>query len=211
MPFHGRLSGTTAMSTTENTPESEAVKAPPQIRMRRPSLDELPPLDVPLGLTLRTAESQDEPALAALLASAFEDDSWTVERVQKSLTQADDVYQVFVLVGESGDLMATASSQFRPGDTRSGFVHWVGANPTIKVKGQRLGYRVSLAVLHDLKARGFSSSTLITDDFRLPAIKTYLNLGFLPLVTHESHPERWQKVAAGLGIPPLGLLYETAV
>ena len=180
---------------------------PPQFKMRRPSLGDLPPLEIPPGLTLRTAGPEDEPALAALLTTAFGDAGWTVERVQRALTQAADVARVFVLAAEDGTLVATASAQLPPGETRTGLVHWVGADPSRK--GRRIGYVVSLAVLHELKERGCSAAALYTDDFRLPAIKTYLNLGFLPLVTHESHPARWRTVAEGLGIQPLGLLYET--
>jgi mycothiol synthase len=189
---------TNAPSSAENLP---------QLKMRRPSLDDLPPLETPPGLTLRTAGPEDEPALAALLTTAFGDAGWTVERVQRALTQAEDVARVFVLAAEDGTLVATASAQLPPGETRTGLVHWVGADPARK--GRRIGYAVSLAVLHELKERGCSAAALYTDDFRLPAIKTYLNLGFLPLVTHESHPARWRTVAEGLGIQPLGLLYET--
>lgn len=189
---------TNALSPSENLP---------QLKMRRPSLEDLPVLEVPPGLTLRSAGAEDEHALAALLAVAFDDTGWTVGRVQRSLTQAEDVARVFVLTTEEGILVATASAQIPPGETRTGLVHWVGADPSRK--GRRIGYAVSLAVLHQLKERGCSAAALFTDDFRLPAIKTYLNLGFLPLVTHESHPGRWHAVAQGLGIPPLGLLYET--
>jgi mycothiol synthase len=179
----------------------------PQLKMRRPSLEDLPLVETPPGYFLRDAVPEEEPALATLLATAFDEAGWTVERVQKALTQAADVVRVVVLAADDGTLVATASAQLPPGETRTGLVHWVGADPTRK--GKRFGYWVSLAVLHELKAHGCSSAALFTDDFRLPAIKTYLNLGFLPLVTHESHPERWRKVASGLGIPPLGLLHET--
>ena len=192
---------------TANPSADDSGERLPQLKMRRPSLDDLPPVEIPHGYLLRGATSADEPAVAALLATAFDDAAWTVERVQKALTRAADVARVLVLAADDGNLVATASVQLPPGETRTGLVHWVGADPVRK--GKRFGYWVSLAVLHELKARGCSAAALFTDDFRLPAIKTYLNLGFLPLVTHESHPERWRKVAGGLGIPPLGLLHET--
>jgi mycothiol synthase len=197
----------TAAPTANPSADNSGSERLPQLKMRRLSLEDLPPVETPHGYVLRDAVPEDEPALAALQATAFDDAGWTVERVQKALTQAADVVRVFVLAADDGTLVATASVQMPPGETRTGFVHWVGADPARK--GKRFGYWASLAVLHELKARGCSAAALFTDDFRLPAIKTYLNLGFLPLVTHESHPERWRKVAAGLGIPPLGLLHET--
>ena len=40
---------------------------------------------------------------------------------------------------------------------------------------------------------------LLTDDFRTPAIKTYLKLGFVPDLSHPSYEDRWLKVLAALG------------
>ena len=41
---------------------------------------------------------------------------------------------------------------------------------------------------------------LDTDDFRLPAIKNYLNLGFVPVYAGESHLLRWQSIFKKLDI-----------
>ncbi|HHY83306.1 MAG TPA: hypothetical protein GX505_11630 [Clostridiales bacterium] len=46
-----------------------------------------------------------------------------------------------------------------------------------------------------MKKEGWTSAVLETDDFRLPAIKTYFRLGFQPKFTHESHPDRWDKIS----------------
>ena len=41
-------------------------------------------------------------------------------------------------------------------------------------------------------------AALLTDDPRLPAIKTYLNLGFVPEHRDDTHPARWEAVAGRL-------------
>src|SRR5690606_36526282 len=69
-------------------------------------------------------------------------------------------------------------------------------------RGKGLGKLVSVAVLNDLYERGFRRCMLRTDDFRLPAIKTYLDLGFVPDMKDDSHPERWAKVWDALGRVP---------
>jgi len=75
----------------------------------------------------------------------------------------------------------------------TGYVHMVGALP--EYRGRKLGYLVSLAAMHKLKCEGFSKAVLQTDDFRLPAIKTYLDLGFVAdLSVHDSMPGRWEAV-----------------
>jgi mycothiol synthase len=65
-------------------------------------------------------------------------------------------------------------------------------------QGQKLGYIVSLAVLNMFVERGCKDAVLETDDHRLPAIKTYRNLGFHPEHRHETHPERWARILADL-------------
>jgi mycothiol synthase len=39
---------------------------------------------------------------------------------------------------------------------------------------------------------GKEASILETDDFRIPAIKTYLRMGYKPLLIHENQAERWK-------------------
>ena len=47
--------------------------------------------------------------------------------------------------------------------------------------GYRLGKWVSLAVLYYHRQQDFKCAVLGTDDFRLPAIKTYLTRDFMPI------------------------------
>ena len=44
---------------------------------------------------------------------------------------------------------------------------------------------------------------LDTDDFRMAAIKTYLNLGFVPVYVEEGQPKRWSDIFEQLGIPSM--------
>jgi len=164
-----------------------------QLLMRRLSLDDLPPLPAPEpGLTLRRARSSDEPRLAELLRAAFQDDRWTVERVRRGLTQASDVAATLVLDNGS-ELLATASARLLPKVfPGSGYVHWVAASP--QHPGRRLGYLVSLAVLHEFTHLGCRDAVLETDDFRLAAVRTYLNLGFEPVYPDEAHRARWEEI-----------------
>jgi len=77
-----------------------------------------------------------------------------------------------------------------------GYVHMLGVVPEHQGKG--LGYALVLCTLHFFKDRGFQEAVLDTDDFRLPAIKTYLNLGFEPVYVDEGHLSRWKTVLAKL-------------
>ena len=50
--------------------------------------------------------------------------------------------------------------------------------------------------------QGIARARLETDDVRIPAITIYLSVGFRPLLTHESHLQRWRKVYHTLGLDP---------
>jgi mycothiol synthase len=181
----------------------------PQLQMLRPTLNDLPPLIPPPGFSVRPADPSDGAGIAAILASSFQDTEWTADKVSTHLFGAPDVKEVLVVVKDDGTVVATASVQAPPREMQRGLVHMVGASASYS--GKRLGYTVSLAVLQELRLLGCSEAALSTDDFRLPAIKTYLNLGFVPLVNHASHPERWKHVAEALGIGPLPSIHEAAV
>ncbi len=166
-----------------------------QLHMRRADLQNLPPLQLPDGYTLREYSKDDESGIATLLQTTF-GDVWTTERVQRELTEAADVKQTYV-IEHNAEIVATASARLLPQMyPNAGYVHYVAAAPGHA--GKKLGYIVSLATLHEFARLGCTSAVLDTDDFRLPAVKTYLNLGFVPHHTDDTHAERWTTVQANL-------------
>ncbi len=66
---------------------------------------------------------------------------------------------------------------------------WVAVHP--EHRGHGLALQVCRAVLGFMREQGHRYAYLMTEDFRLPAIKTYLRLGFEPELTDPSHPGRW--------------------
>ena len=162
-----------------------------QLHMRRPNLDRLPLLALPKGFALREATAADAPGLALLLGMAFPEIDWPESSVHSQLFQDLTVKKTLLIVEEeTGRLAATASARLLPGKyPGAGYVHWVGADPAFR--GLRLGRLVSLAVLYAFVEMACTSSVLDTDDFRIPAIKTYLALGFAPEISDPSHADRW--------------------
>ena len=176
---------------------TEPAPAPTQLLMHRPDLEGEPLVPVlPPGYEVRLANTEDEAALAALLSTAFAElGVWTVETVRERLTQAEDVDAVYVVAFE-GEPVATASSRHdHERFAGSGYVHWVGALPTHSGKG--LGSALMDQMLVDFRARGYRDAVLETDDFRLPAIRTYLRHGYVPVtenVKGENHLKRWSAI-----------------
>jgi len=60
--------------------------------------------------------------------------------------------------------------------------------------GRRLGTVVMAKVIRRFFADGRTFSILETDDFRLPAIASYLGQGFIPHYIDPDHEGRWSKV-----------------
>jgi len=78
-----------------------------------------------------------------------------------------------------------------------GELGWVAGDP--EHRGRRLGAVVCAAVVARLIDAGYRRVYLKTDDGRLPAIKTYLDLGFEPLPFADGMEERWKVVEKALG------------
>jgi mycothiol synthase len=54
---------------------------------------------------------------------------------------------------------------------------------------------------YQMDREGRTRAVLNTDDFRIPAIKTYLNLGFLPVLADHDYYDRWKSLSNTLGRP----------
>lgn len=96
--------------------------------------------------------------------------------------------------GATGSLVAAAMATHGASEMHpfGGELGWVAADPDHK--GKRLGLAVSAAATRRFLACGYTEIYLKTDDFRLPAIKTYLRLGYEPLPFCDGMSERWEQV-----------------
>ncbi len=78
-------------------------------------------------------------------------------------------------------------------DKKHGLIHMVGTKP--EFRGLGLGNLMCDVALWVLKKEGMKTASLKTDDWRIPAIKTYLKIGFVPDVESEAdYKERWDKI-----------------
>jgi len=168
-----------------------------QLIMVRPGLTDIP--EAPASpAVVRQANESDADQLAALLTDAF-DDPWTRQILDDRLLAADDVDAIFVAEID-GQIVATASSRQGPEDLPDhGCLHWVASSPAMR--GQQLGAIVSIRVLRHFAESGFPSAMLRTDDGRIPAVRTYLKLGFIPYYPDDDHLARWSALFPRLLAP----------
>ncbi|MXY50258.1 MAG: GNAT family N-acetyltransferase [Gemmatimonadetes bacterium] len=180
-----------------------------QLRMMRPDLEDLPEISVPDGYALRTYRPGDEAAWCEIMNTGIGTD-WTAEKCRKELTDTEpfmaDGCFFAMRTGEAGEAVATACAYdvqpegISAAQVHAAQVHMVCAKPAHRGRG--LGRLVTLAVLHYMRERGYAAAFLGTDDFRVPAVRTYLGLGFIPDYIEDSHRLRWSSVFAEIGEQP---------
>ncbi len=152
--------------------------------------------DLPEGYIMRTFRSGDEAGYDLLMKKTgfdyWEDDAGSVN-ANKALPGG----LFFIVHTASKSLVATAGCFHNPAlDPRGAELGWVAVDPDYR--GKKLGYIICAAVTARFAEVGYKQVHLLTDDYRLPAIKTYLRLGWKPFIHKAKMMERWQEVFAQL-------------
>ena len=170
---------------------------PPQLDMTFNKFESLPGLELPHGYSLATLEERSVDDWIEALSATGQLGEWDHKKAGEWLEGERHAIKAgtFFIIFDDRPVATACAIDATSTETRPEF-GWVSASPDHQGKG--LGYQVSLAALLFIKERGCRATFLHTDDTRLPAIKTYLNLGFEPEITHESHPKRWKEVYAKL-------------
>lgn len=175
---------------------------PDQLRMLWPKrlFGNCPQIELPKDYKLRSFREGDEKMYVELMRKAgFKD--WSAGQVQSILNNPlspDGVY----FIAFDGKLVATAcaldrtSKNKRDAGDRIGELGWLACNPAHR--GKHLGKVVCAAVLNHFLSHNYCSIFLLTDDWRLAATKTYLELGFEPVVDTTEMRRRWGKVSDNL-------------
>jgi len=168
----------------------------PQLQMLYPPerFASIPEPELPGGYSLRHIRPGEEEQYLALLRSVGFAEDWTVADVQRFMRNVLPGGFFVVEHTATGRLVATAMANHSPSEQHpnAGVLDWVAADPEHRGKG--LGKVVVYAVLRLLIQRGYQRIYLLTDDWRLPAIATYLSLGWEPLIDNEEMRLRWDKV-----------------
>ena len=174
----------------------------PQLQMVWPQsrLDSPPEVPLAAGYELRTFRPGDEEAYIRLMERAGFD-GWTVERLAASMRPVLPGGFIVIVHTATGALVVTARSEHKPRDDYpfGGAIGWVAADPDHRGKG--LGAAATAAATARLIQASYRNIYLLTDDWRLPAIKTYLRLGYVPRLFQPDILGRWREVCEKLNWP----------
>lgn len=188
-----------------------------QLKMLRPSAPVTPRL-LPKGYTVSMYRGTEE-ELTAWLDMCFKGQllpenppesgnyrDWFKVTVldYADLNPAEDV--VFILDPAGAPVASICAVKH---GEEQGYIHMVAAHPDFR--GLGIGHAMLAFALEKLEARHCTYSILTTDDFRLPAIKTYLDAGFRPVLRDDPDSDqraRWDAVIAKLGYEPVEYLTE---
>lgn len=83
-------------------------------------------------------------------------------------------------------------------ETKEGYIHMVACKEECRGKGY--GSLLNKIAIHTLKEQGMETAYLTTDDWRIPAIKSYLRIGFEPDVSNDDFKTRWRKIFTDLNL-----------
>jgi mycothiol synthase len=163
-------------------------------------LDQPPEARTPPGYLLRTYQPGDEAPFCRLMAMAgFE--GWDEQLLRPWLGRVVPGGWFFVVEEKSGEMAVTAMTTHNASEEHpfGGELGWVAGNPAHAGRG--LGLTVCAAVTVRFLAAGYFNIYLKTDDWRLPALRTYLKLGYLPFLFQPDMEGRWKAVCSQLQWP----------
>ena len=169
---------------------------PDEIVMRRPDLDCLRQPALPPGYTLRAYRNGDEKPWGDLYAAAFAELQGMHELARKTfldspLWRPDRAW--FVCAANVPVACTVAWEDAGLWGPRVGQIHWVATHPAHLRRG--LARACVVAALDWMRGR-YDSAALITQTYRVAAIKLYVDLGFVPwMEAFADMPERWLKIS----------------
>jgi GNAT superfamily N-acetyltransferase len=175
------------------------------VDMIRPHLRDIPPVDFPDGFGIRTMRPDE----AGLWADVQRDAEPFMDDITEGLFYAEfgtdlpaTTRRCFFIVNERGAAVGTISAWYdRDYKGRDyGRIHWVAVRPAF----QRLGLaKAGLSHAMRCLARWHERAYLSTQTRRLPAIRLYLDFGFVPDLEPPGAREAWREVRAALEHPAL--------
>ncbi len=157
-----------------------------------------PSVRLPSAYRLRTYQPGDEVRFYEVMELAGWP-GWDGEKLQPWVERMLPGGWFMAVHEESGVIVATNMAIYSDAYPSGGELGWLAGDPSHS--GNGLGLAVAAAVTARFLEAGCHPIHLYSEDFRLPALKTYLRLGYIPLLFAPEISERWQVICAQLQWP----------
>jgi len=173
----------------------------PQLRMKWPSASRrhCPPVNPPAQYAVRTFRIGDEQAFLTLM-SCLDFEPWDEAKLAYNMNRIIPEGWFFA-TDSSHQIVATAMClhNYSGRSPFTGDVGWVACHPDHRSQG--LGRCLCASVTRRFLEAGYTAIQLHTEYYRLPAIKTYLHLGYVPSIASPKTLALWEGVCAKLSWP----------
>ena len=173
-----------------------------QLRMVWPEglLGAAPAVCIPGGYSLRTYQPGDEAQFFHVMELAGWP-GWDGDRLRPWRPRILPEGWFMVVHAETGRIVATAMalSDMSEFGTVGGELGWVASD--LAHAGRGLGMAVSAAATRRMLQVGYRHIHLYTEHYRLPALKVYLKLGYIPYLYLPEMHDRWRDICEQLHWP----------
>jgi mycothiol synthase len=174
----------------------------PQLElMLPPEIGQVLVSDVPPGYRLRTFGQADEADMVRLLRQAGFSD-FNIEYLRDALSICLPQGCFVVEHIETGVLVSTMMARHlaSPKYPFGGRIDWLATDPGHRGRG--LAAICASSATQRLMEAGYRNIWVTTDDHRLGALKIFIDIGFLPVMSTENE-KRWKQVfhALNYGLP----------
>ena len=175
--------------------------------MYRPHMDNIPVFPLVEGHIFKPFAEGDAEAWVAVQNAANESyGGVTMKTFEGDFGGQEDKLadRSWFVVSPEGKNIASITAWWRMDcdrDPQMGLIHWVAVLPECQGKG--IGKSIMTQAMQRL-AEEYPDAYLSTSSARIPAIKVYLDFGFLPDMEKENAAEGWEEVREHLKHPALG-------
>lgn len=128
------------------------------------------------------------------LSDGKQDDAYYRDCMIDSYPNYEEDKCFFVIEGEKAVASLTVICDR---EKKEGYIHMVACHESARGKGY--GTLLNNVALITLKEEGMETAYLTTDDWRIPAIKSYLRADFMPDLSTDDFKERWSKIYGIIG------------
>ena len=114
---------------------------------------------------------------------------------------------IFFIENDKNQIVATITTITHANGT--GYLHMV--KMLMSERGKGLGQAMSDFSIEEFRKRGVEDVYLTTDDFRVPAVKTYLKSGYLPIIYTDPESDmtaRWEALFEQIKYQKTQYVYE---